>query len=126
MRLRPKTYSYLIDDGTINKKNKGTKKCITKGRLKFEDYKKCLQNNKIILKLQQRFKIRTRNVFAQAVHKIALDSNDDKRLQIFDGIVSYPDGANAGKVCKIELLQNLIIKWLILIIIQIKIKRNII
>ena len=28
--LRPKTYSYLIDDSKNDKKAKGTKKCVTK------------------------------------------------------------------------------------------------
>ena len=37
--LRPKTYSYLMDDGWSDKKAKGTKKCVLKGRLKFSDYK---------------------------------------------------------------------------------------
>ena len=36
--LRPKTYSYLIDDCSGDKKAKGTKKCVTKRILKFEDY----------------------------------------------------------------------------------------
>ena len=42
LALRPKTYSYLIDDGDENKKVKGTKKCAIKRKLKFEDYKRCL------------------------------------------------------------------------------------
>ena len=54
--LRPKTYSYLMDDGKNDKKAKGTKKCIIKKVLKFNDYKDCLLNNKTILKPQQRFK----------------------------------------------------------------------
>ena len=33
--LRPKTYSYLMDDGNSDKKAKGTKKCVIKRRLKF-------------------------------------------------------------------------------------------
>ena len=33
--LRPKTYSYLMDDGGSDKKAKGTKKCVIKRRLKF-------------------------------------------------------------------------------------------
>ena len=37
--LRPKTYSYLNDDGDVEKKAKGTKKCVTKRKLKFIDYK---------------------------------------------------------------------------------------
>ena len=36
--LRPKTYSYLMEDVNSNKKAKGTKKCITKGALKFREY----------------------------------------------------------------------------------------
>ena len=37
--LRPKTYSYLMDDGGSYEKVKGTKKCVIKRRLKFNDYK---------------------------------------------------------------------------------------
>ena len=48
--LRPKTCSYLMDDGGSDKKAKGTKKCVSKRRLKFNDYKNCLLNNGIILK----------------------------------------------------------------------------
>ena len=53
--LRPKTYSYLTDDGKEDKKAKGTKKCIIKKMIKFNDYKKCLLNDKVIFKSQQRF-----------------------------------------------------------------------
>ena len=48
--LRKKTYSYLIDGSSHDKKAKRTKKCAIKRRLEFEDYKKCLQNNKSILR----------------------------------------------------------------------------
>ena len=40
----------------VIKKAKGTKKCVIKRILKFNDYKYCLLNNEIILKSQQRFK----------------------------------------------------------------------
>ena len=60
--LRPKTYSYLIDNGNNNKKAKGTQKCIIKRILKFNDYKNCLLNNEIILKSQKRFKSEAHNV----------------------------------------------------------------
>ena len=39
--LRIKTYSYLIDDSSEDKKAKGTKKCVVKSKLKFENYKNC-------------------------------------------------------------------------------------
>ena len=38
--LRPKTYSYLIDDDKEDKKAKRTKKCVIKKMIKFNDYKK--------------------------------------------------------------------------------------
>ena len=37
--LRIKTYSYLIDDGSEDKKAKDTKKFVIKRKLKFENYK---------------------------------------------------------------------------------------
>ena len=48
--LRPKTYSYLTDDGKEDKKAKGTKRCVIKRRLKFNYYRYCLLSNEIILK----------------------------------------------------------------------------
>ena len=48
--LRPKTYSYLTDNDKIDKKAKGTKKCVIKKMIKFDDYKKCLLNDEVILK----------------------------------------------------------------------------
>ena len=50
--LRPKSYSYLIDDGKEDKKAKGTKKCVIKRMIKFDDYKNCLLKDKILLKSQ--------------------------------------------------------------------------
>ena len=38
--------------------------------------------------------------------KDLLSSYDDKRLQIFDRITSYPYVTSAGKVCKTELLSK--------------------
>ena len=52
--LRPKTYSFLTDDGKEDKKAKGTKKCVLKKMIKFNDYKKCLLDDEVILKSQQR------------------------------------------------------------------------
>ena len=37
--LKPKTWAYLMDDGSLHKKPKGTKKCVIKRRLMFENYK---------------------------------------------------------------------------------------
>ena len=48
--LRPKTYTYLMDDDNEVEKAKGTKKCVIKKELKFNDYKDCLLNNEVVLK----------------------------------------------------------------------------
>ena len=53
--LRPKTNSYLTDDGKEDKKAKRTKKCVIKRMIKFDDYKNCLLKDKVLLKSQQRF-----------------------------------------------------------------------
>ena len=108
--LRPKTYSYFTDNCKEDKNAKGTKKCVIKRKLKFNDYKYCLLNNEIILKSQQRFKSERHNVYTEEINKIALSSNDDKRLQTFDRITSYPYGTSAGKVCKTDLLSKVNIK----------------
>ena len=90
--LRPKTYSYLTDNDEEDKKAKGTKKCVIKKTIKFNDYKKCLLNDKVILKSQQRFISNKHDVYTENVNKTALSNNDDKRIISLDKITSYPYG----------------------------------
>ena len=104
--LRSKTYFYLMDDGKNDKKAKGKKKCLIKQILQFNDYKECLLNNEIILRSQQRFKTEAHNVYIEEINKIAPSSNDDKRLQTYDKITSYPYGTSAEEVYKTELLSK--------------------
>ena len=104
--LSAKTYPYLMDDDSEKKKAKRTKKCVIKRGLMFENYADCLFNNKIILKSQQRFKSDHHEVYTEEVNKIVLNSNDDKRLQTFDRVTTYPYGTNAFKVCESEMLNG--------------------
>ena len=90
--LRPKTYSYLTDNDKIDKKAKGIKKCVIKKMIRFDDYKKCLLNDKVILKSQQRFISNKHDVYTEDVNKIALSNDDDKRIVSPDKISSYPYG----------------------------------
>ena len=116
--LRAKTYSYLIDDSSEDKKAKDTKNCVIKIKFKFENYKNCLEatqleskinyiekkididsikenheefirNNKSILKIQQRFKSERHNIFTEEINT----SNDDQRMQSIDSIETYAYGA---------------------------------
>ena len=72
----------------------------------FENYTGCLLNDKIILESQQRFKNDYHNVYTEQINKIAISSNDDKSLQTFDKITTYPYGTNASKACKSEMLSK--------------------
>ena len=49
------------------KKSKGTKKCVMKRERMFKNYKDCLFNSKVILKLQQRFKSDHHKVYTEEV-----------------------------------------------------------
>ena len=95
--LRPKTYSYLTDDGKEDKKAKGTKKCVMKKMIKFNDYKKCLLNDEVTLKSQQRFISKKQDAYTENINKIALSNNDDKIIVSSDKITSYPYGYK-GKI----------------------------
>ena len=59
---------------------------------------------KIFYRSQQRFNSYNHDVYTEEVNKIALSANDDKRLQAFDRITTYPYGANAFKVCESEMM----------------------
>ena len=119
------------------KKEKGTKKCITKRKLKFEDYKNSfeaaqienklnhleknkididqkefIKNNKLILKTQQRFWSEEHNVLTEEINKITLSSNDDKRMQSIDSIESYTYWMSKVLVSEKEKVKcSIIIKW---------------
>ena len=71
----------------------------------LEHYKDSLFNKKIIMQSQLRLKSDYHNMYTEEINKIALNScNDDKRIQTFDGITTYPYGTNAFKVCESEML----------------------
>ena len=98
--LRAKTYSFLIsgyDDDCeknkiINKKAKGTKKCVVKREIKFNNYADSLFNDKVLIKSQHRFESDHHNVHTEKINKIALSSNNDKRIQAADKITTYAYG----------------------------------
>ena len=111
--LRAKRYSFLIDKYTnndyeknniVNKKAKGTKKCVNKREILFNNYIDSLFENEVLLRSQHRFKSDHHKVYTEEVNKIALSSNDAKRIQTFDRVTTYPYGTNVFKVCENEML----------------------
>ena len=79
------------------KRLKEQKKCVMKKMIKFNDYKKCLLNDEVTLKSQQRFISKKHNVYTENINKIALSNNDDKTIVSSDKITSYPYGYK-GKI----------------------------
>ena len=63
-----------------------------------------IRNNKSILKTQQRLKSRKHNVFTEEINKIALSSNDDKRIQSIDSIETYACGTSKDVVSEKEVI----------------------
>ena len=102
--FREKAYAYKLDDDSEMKKAKGTKKCIAKREITFKNYADALFNDKVIIKSQQRFRSYHHRVYTEEVNKIALSSNDDKRIQTFDKVTTFPYGTNVFKTCENEML----------------------
>ena len=77
IRLRSKTYSYLIDYNSENKTAKRHKK---------------------VCNVRQRFKNKRHNVFTEEINKIASIPSDDKRMQSIDLIETYAYGTSKDLV----------------------------
>ena len=104
------------------KKAESTKKCVTKRKLKFKNYKNRLedsqlenkinqleetqvntkshrQNYKLILKTQKKFKSESHSAFTEEINKIPLNLNDDKKIQSIDSRETYTYGTSKGLIC---------------------------
>ncbi|XP_064644737.1 uncharacterized protein LOC135498413 [Lineus longissimus] len=84
--LRAKLYSYITDKDEEVKKCKGVKKQVVKNEVTFEDYKSVLLSKIPIEKRMNVFRSRNHQLYTEQVSKVALDSNDDKRTILPDGI----------------------------------------
>ena len=66
-RLRAQTYRYITDNNNESKKARGTKKYIVKRKLKFENYKNCLQGSQLENKI---IHLNTNNIDVKGFTKI--------------------------------------------------------
>ena len=103
--LRPKMYSYRVGN-TEPKKCKEIKKCVVKKTIIFEDYKKCLFEGRNVYKSQLLFRSDKHEVKTLEVNKLALNSQDDKRISV-DGIASYAMGHHKVLGMELQLLPKL-------------------
>ena len=84
---RAKTYAYNYDNN--------------------KDFKNSVLRNETAIRSQIRFRTDHHWVFTEEVNKITISSNDDKTLQTFDRITTYPYGTPAVKVCESEMLAKI-------------------
>ena len=88
-KLKFENYKSCLEASQLeNKINHLEKNTIDIDRIK-ENHKEFIKKDKSILKTQQRFKSGRRNGFTEETNKIALSSNDDKRMQSIDLIETY-------------------------------------
>ena len=64
-------------------------------------------NDEVIIKSQKRFRSDHHKVYTEEINKIALSSNDDKRIQTFDRVTTSPYGINVLKICENEVRYKL-------------------
>ena len=65
-----------------------------------KDHKEFIKNNKLIPKTQQRFRNERHNVFPEEISKIAIRSNNDKRMQSIGSTETYAYGTKKDLACK--------------------------
>ena len=65
--LRPKMYAYRKIGGEVDKRCKGTKKCVVKKRISFEDYKNYYETGRVQHRVQHRFASR-KHVILSLIH----------------------------------------------------------
>ena len=114
--LRPKMYAYKKFDGKVEKRCKGTKKCVVKKRISFDDFKNCYETGRVQYRIQHRFTSQKHVVYTQKINKVALSIDDDKRIQDCDGNRTYAWGTSVGIICKDDLMKrtwhpNRVYKW---------------
>ena len=106
--LTAKAFANKLDDDTEMKKAKSTKKCIVKREITFKNYLDALFNDEVIIRSQQGFRSDNHRVYTKKVNKIALSSNDDKRIQTIDKVTTFSYGTNMFKVCENEVMLQMI------------------
>ena len=90
--LKAKTYAHKLDDDTECKKAKGTKKCIVKRHIIFDNYLDILFETTRILKSQYTFKSDYHTQYTHKLNKIALNFFHDEKIQYNEKITTYPYG----------------------------------
>ena len=77
--LRPKLYSFRIEEDKEVRKCKGIKKNVVKKKLDFDDYVQCLFLGKKEMRKMNIIRSENHDIYSKEVNKVALSNEDDKR-----------------------------------------------
>ena len=77
--LRPKLYSFRIEEDKEVRKCKGIKKNVVKKSLDFDDYVQCLFSGKKEMRKMNIIRSENHDIYSKEVNKVALSNEDDKR-----------------------------------------------
>ena len=77
-------------------------KNVTKRSIQFDDYRECLLSRKEQHRKMNVIRSHCREIYTEEIHKIALSSDDDKRVIMADGIHTLAYGHT--------ILKNIVIK----------------
>ena len=78
--LRPKLYSFKVEDSNTSKKCKGVKKAVVKKGIDFEDYVQCLFSGEKQMRSMNIIRSENHEIYSKEVNKLALSGDDDKRI----------------------------------------------
>ena len=84
--LRPKLYSFKIEEDREVRKCKGIKKNVIKKKLDFDDYVKCLFSGEKEMRKMKIIRSEKHDIYSKEVNKIALSNEDDKRKVLKDKV----------------------------------------
>ena len=83
---RAKLYSYKMLHGSEDKKCQGVTKKFTKSSIHFDNYRECLFSRKEQHRKMNVIRSQCHEIYTEEINKIALSSDDDKRVIMADGI----------------------------------------
>ena len=84
--LRPKLYSFKIEESNEVRKCKGIKKNVVKKGINFEDYVQCLFSGEKQMRNMKIIRSENHDIYSNEINKVALSADDNKRKVMEDKI----------------------------------------
>ena len=84
--LRPKLYSFKVEDGKDKKKCKGVKKSVVEKEITFDHYYNCLFSGEKEMRTMKVIQSENHDIYSKEVNKIALSCGDNKRKVLEDKV----------------------------------------